>query len=216
MNKLTINRRGLRQSIFKGVQASQRKELLKEKQDLLEKYQRVLATHILTKLETRSLKATHDIHLLDRNIQVLIQALDNGQNTVEKLLASHNREIRDHFDNQLESYKRSVTDHAAHRRFLDSLFFSEINSRQEQIPEAFKQTCRWIFDTPTDKRRVGDGQLYNFHDWLRSGKGAYWISGKPGSGKSTLMKFIVNEERTMQILDAEKGNQDLLIISFFF
>ncbi|KAL8952928.1 MAG: hypothetical protein Q9222_001187 [Ikaeria aurantiellina] len=102
------------------------------------------------------------------------------------------------------------------QQFLESLFFSEITSRQEQIPEAFKETCRWIFDTSIDERQRRDQPLYSFHEWLRSGKGIYWISGKPGSGKSTLMKFIVNEELTEQILHAERGNQDLLIISFFF
>ncbi|KAL8838850.1 MAG: hypothetical protein Q9170_001972 [Blastenia crenularia] len=219
LDNLTVNRQSLRQSVSKGVLAIRRKKFIKEKQDLLERHQSVLATHILTRLDTRSVKATHGIHLLDQNVQELIHALDNGQSIVETLFADQNREIRelrDHFDNQFESYTRCVTDHDTHQRFLESLFFPEINMREEKITDAFDQTCRWIFDEPTDERRGRDPSRYNFRDWLRSGNGVYWISGKPGSGKSTLMKFLVNEELTEQLLDAGKGNQELLIISFFF
>ncbi|KAL8710650.1 MAG: hypothetical protein Q9220_004874 [cf. Caloplaca sp. 1 TL-2023] len=116
----------------------------------------------------------------------------------------------------LEIAQDETHDSVLHRQFLDSLFFPEINSRLEQIPEAFKQTCRWIFDTPARKQQRRRQLRYNFHEWLSSGKGIYWISGKPGSGKSTLMKFIVNEEQTEQALDAGRGDQNVLIISFFF
>lgn len=216
LDELTVNRHSLRQSVSKGVLAGRRKEFLKEKQTLLEKYQNVLTTHILTKLDTRSLKVTHDVQLLDRNVQEIIKALDSGQTAVKNLVANHSREIQDHFDDRFESFTRSITDHDEHQRFLESLFFPEINSRQEQIPEVFRQTCRWIFDTSTGERRGRDEPLHNFHDWLEHGEGVYWISGKPGSGKSTLMKFIVNEELTAQLLDAREGKQDLLIISFLF
>lgn len=212
LDELTVSRRSLRQSVSKGVLASRRKDFVKEKQNLLEKYQNVLTTHILTKLDTRSLKVTHDIQLLDRNVQGIIHALDSGQTAVKNLVADHNREIRD----QVESFTSRIKDHDAHQWFLESLFFPEINSRQEQIPEAFRETCRWIFDSPTGERRGRDQPHYRFHEWLRAGKGVYWISGKPGSGKSTLMKFIVDEELTVQLLDAGKGNQDPLMISFFF
>ena len=219
LNKLTINRNSLRQSILGGVLASRRKGFVKKKQELLEKYQNVLTTHILTRLDTRSLKATHDIYLLDRNIQVLVQALDNGQSTVERLFADQKEElleIRNRIDNQFESYTKSSTDHDAHQRFLESLFFPEIDVRQEKITEAFDQTCSWIFDEPIDRRQKKDRPQYNFPDWLRTGNGVYWISGKPGSGKSTLMKFLIDEERTVQLLDAGRANQELLVISFFF
>ncbi|KAI0126414.1 hypothetical protein BJ170DRAFT_733728 [Xylariales sp. AK1849] len=36
----------------------------------------------------------------------------------------------------------------------------------------------------------------NFLHWLESGEHVYWIGGKPGSGKSTLMKYIVCDDIT--------------------
>ena len=36
----------------------------------------------------------------------------------------------------------------------------------------------------------------NFIEWLEHGQGAYWLKGKPGSGKSTLTKYLVSEVET--------------------
>ncbi|CAO2648136.1 Nn.00g090580.m01.CDS01 [Neocucurbitaria sp. VM-36] len=43
-----------------------------------------------------------------------------------------------------------------------------------------------------------------------------WITGKPGSGKSTLMKLIVMNLRTRQHLDIWSREQPLIIASFYF
>lgn len=49
----------------------------------------------------------------------------------------------------------------------------------------------------------------NFISWLTSGSGLYWITGKPGCGKSTVMKFIVDHAETTNALEEWKsaGNQ---------
>ncbi|KAJ1323077.1 ankyrin repeat domain-containing protein 50 [Microdochium nivale] len=41
----------------------------------------------------------------------------------------------------------------------------------------------------------------SFTDWLRSTEPVYWICGKPGSGKSTLMRYLVGEARTRRYLN---------------
>lgn len=41
----------------------------------------------------------------------------------------------------------------------------------------------------------------SFSNWLSSTDVLYWISGKPGSGKTTAMKYILNDERTKKYLD---------------
>ncbi|KAF4466237.1 hypothetical protein FALBO_6906 [Fusarium albosuccineum] len=57
-------------------------------------------------------------------------------------------------------------------------------------------------------------QWDNFCDWLECDQPVYWISGKPGSGKSTLMKFIVSNRRTKASL--EKWRPGAIIGSHFF
>ena len=52
--------------------------------------------------------------------------------------------------------------------------------------------------------------------WLESGHGTYWISGKAGSGKSTLMNFISQDPRTNAALRVWSGTSEVLLPKFFF
>lgn len=58
----------------------------------------------------------------------------------------------------------------------------------------------------------------NFKHWLMGeGKDPYWLSGKPGSGKSTLMKYISTEFSTFCRSDEELSAwSDAVICSHFF
>lgn len=56
----------------------------------------------------------------------------------------------------------------------------------------------------------------NFLKWLRFGGGIFHISGKAGSGKSTLMKFLCFHERTKQELQAWAGKRKLVFARFYF
>ena len=92
---------------------------------------------------------------------------------------------------------------------LRSLAFDQMSTRQSRIPEAHIRTFQWIYESPE----------IHFHEWLQSTStaGIYWISGKAGSGKSTLMKFLCEEERTKDALRAWTGpNNQLVIASHFF
>ncbi|KAI8674581.1 hypothetical protein NCS57_00356300 [Fusarium keratoplasticum] len=51
-------------------------------------------------------------------------------------------------------------------------------------------------------------------DWLQSSEPVYWISGKPASGKSTLMKFILSHDQTKPLLNQWQDN--VRILSHFF
>ena len=54
-------------------------------------------------------------------------------------------------------------------------------------------------------------------DWLRSGDGVFWISGKAASGKSTLMKFIRNSTRANRLLEEwAGGNPSSLIVADYY
>ena len=51
-------------------------------------------------------------------------------------------------------------------------------------------------------------------NWLRSDNRIFWISGKPGSGKSTLMKYLTENERTKDLVS--KTLIPTFLISYFF
>ena len=98
------------------------------------------------------------------------------------------------------------------RRILDALHFRTIDERFEIIPDAYSRTFAWIWgDHPGDL-----GRWSSFSHWLEMGSGCYWISGKAGSGKSTLMKYIHADSRTESFLKQWSGDNQLLTASFFF
>jgi NACHT domain len=95
-------------------------------------------------------------------------------------------------------------------RFLSSLKHEEMNARRNQVDESFPDTYNWVFDDNT-------GKLWpSFNNWLRQGSDVYWIQGKAGSGKSTLMKFIIKDKRTKEALEVGTTLKDPVLLSFFF
>lgn len=95
---------------------------------------------------------------------------------------------------------------AKQQAIIGSLWFPTILSRHDQIPEAHRKTFEWIYDPGTTV----------FAEWLKTGDGIFWISGKAGSGKSTLMKYMANEEQTISALTSWAGEKQLVTASFYF
>ncbi|KAH6683967.1 hypothetical protein B0J14DRAFT_458323, partial [Halenospora varia] len=95
-------------------------------------------------------------------------------------------------------------------RILESLKFETMTERQSRIAKAHEKTFEWIFS-----KRVDDSWS-NFAEWLSSSGGVYWIKGKAGSGKSTLMRYISANPRTIKCLNDWAGNLPLLTGHHFF
>ncbi|PVH75164.1 hypothetical protein DL98DRAFT_428067, partial [Cadophora sp. DSE1049] len=97
---------------------------------------------------------------------------------------------------------------------LQSLRYSEMRDRHQEIPEAHVQTLKWLFEdcdsTDFTKPRIG------FVDWLHTGNNFYWVNGKAGSGKSTVMRHVVDDPRTLDHLKVWSRNTELDVAAFFF
>ncbi|KAI0469619.1 hypothetical protein F4859DRAFT_136718 [Xylaria cf. heliscus] len=107
----------------------------------------------------------------------------------------------------------------AEKELLDSLKFPVMLDREEEIPDAEKATFKWIFESmePGDLGQEASAQGWdNFPEWLHSDKQLYWITGKAGSGKSTLMKYLFCKSRTRSLLRHWAGSHTLAIAGFFF
>ena len=109
-------------------------------------------------------------------------------------------------------YREKNATEESYKRLLESLYFPDIHAREEGIEEAHKQTFEWIFDEPGDEVTP----WHHFVDWLKEGHGTYWISGKAGSGKSTLMSFICHDPRTEAALKIWSGTDEIFTPNFFF
>ncbi|KAH8689171.1 Pfs, NACHT and ankyrin domain protein [Talaromyces proteolyticus] len=86
---------------------------------------------------------------------------------------------------------------------LDSLSFKQIDSRKSTIESAHQKTCRWILSHPDYEAWLDPTKLTQYHGFL-------WISGKPGAGKSTIMKFAYS---TMK---SKACSKNATTASFFF
>jgi NACHT domain len=94
---------------------------------------------------------------------------------------------------------------------LQSLDPRYSNARYESIPNPCKDTFEWIFDPDADWQNWAD-----YVEWLRDDAALYWITGKAGSGKSTLMKFICDDTRTVQYLRGKNDTTEVVLLSFYF
>lgn len=103
---------------------------------------------------------------------------------------------------------------ATQHRILKGLRFEAMNARHDQISKAHNETFEWAYTSQSTADH--SCKQFKFAEWLRSGDGHYWIAGKPGSGKSTLVKFLYDNPRTLLELEDWRGQKELVIASFFF
>ncbi|RYC59435.1 hypothetical protein CHU98_g6770 [Xylaria longipes] len=87
------------------------------------------------------------------------------------------------------------------RRWLRILAFPEMNSRENSIPTAAMDTCAWIFKHAKFQRwtTIAEPQIL-------------WILGHPGTGKSTLIKYISQ----WPYQSSKDGSKSQHITSFYF
>jgi hypothetical protein len=97
-------------------------------------------------------------------------------------------------------------------KILHDLKYSAMTHRYEEVLEAYQQTFDWVFQPSTPEQLPWS----NFVEWLKNSGGVYWMNGKAGSGKSTLMKHIYNEPRTHQYFRTWAGELPLCSATFFF
>ena len=89
---------------------------------------------------------------------------------------------------------------------LDSLNVPDARRRFEEVESPYCQTYDWLF-----------GNDLSFTSWLKGqlSHPIFWIQGKPGSGKSTVMKYAVGHPKTRMLL-AEFNKSTWRIASYFF
>jgi hypothetical protein len=96
------------------------------------------------------------------------------------------------------------------------------------VEKAHKDISQWMFngrqadaEDITGSRRPSTSDSTqpkntSFVNWLREETGLLWIWGKPGAGKSTLMKYLMDDPRLEEHAKFWAGSQELSITSFFF
>ncbi|KAK0514638.1 hypothetical protein JMJ35_003255 [Cladonia borealis] len=95
---------------------------------------------------------------------------------------------------------------------LHALEYRMMPARSAEIHENYEKTFNWIFEDSDAHHKPWS----NFSSWLHKDSGCYWVRGKAGSGKSTLMKFVAASEKTKKALNEWTGPRQLITCSHFF
>ncbi|KAH6976880.1 hypothetical protein EDB80DRAFT_593930, partial [Ilyonectria destructans] len=98
---------------------------------------------------------------------------------------------------------------------IKSLSFRDIDYRERAILGPHEETFEWIFTEPPITQ--GGKPLWSdYTTWLKSSvPDIYWITGKPGAGKSTLMKFLIEDEAIKQHLRLWSSDRPLILSTFY-
>ncbi|KAK1461968.1 hypothetical protein CCUS01_01558 [Colletotrichum cuscutae] len=92
--------------------------------------------------------------------------------------------------------------HEKQTQLMESLKFDQMESRRLTVKRAHNKTCTWFIKHPDYCAWLDEEKLKLHHGFL-------WLRGKPGAGKSTIMKFTLSK---MQ----KDRHWSPLVISFFF
>ncbi|KIW97978.1 uncharacterized protein Z519_01562 [Cladophialophora bantiana CBS 173.52] len=95
---------------------------------------------------------------------------------------------------------------------LRSFAYQSMKVRTEAVAAAHAETFQWLFLGSEDVERPWD----DFIEWLETKNDIYWITGKAASGKSTLLKYILQNGNTRRGLELWGGGSEVVIASFFF
>lgn len=87
------------------------------------------------------------------------------------------------------------------KEYRDSLNFAQHGSREATIRSAMEKTCQWVLERREFKSWLCGDAADDGHKFL-------WIKGKPATGKSTMMKFLLNH--------VKETRKEAVVISFFF
>ncbi|KAK4450455.1 nacht nucleoside triphosphatase [Podospora aff. communis PSN243] len=142
-----------------------------------------------------------DLSLIGKDVSFLRKSIESGT----RLDALRRKMVR---------VEECSDDVARQQAILQSLTFPARPVRHESLSQAHNKTYQWVFAEPgTEARRWSQGK---FLRWLQDGRGIFWVSGKAGSGKSTLVKFVADDRRTLAALRHWAGPTDVVIVSHYF
>ncbi|KAK2021271.1 hypothetical protein LX32DRAFT_668742 [Colletotrichum zoysiae] len=142
---------------------------------------------------------------------------------IRRILSTPESTVHYVAEDSLETDSPNTRHEELQAAFLASFVYNVMDDRHQRITKAHEDTFRWLFQRPTE----ATAKWANFIDWLESDASLYWITGKAGSGKSTLMKFIFDGENNKPLSPASQGrcyqhllnwskDRPLIIASFYF
>ncbi|KAF5588572.1 NACHT domain-containing protein [Fusarium pseudocircinatum] len=156
-------------------------------------------------------------------------------------LKSHADQGKDTILIEAEARENIRRENEDYERLLRSFQYPDMNRRRNEIHASYGSTFNWLFEGELEDDHLeseasqldsiseheteysSEDELdsyrqmlarSSFGKWLESTENRYWISGRPGTGKSVLMKFIISHKQTMDSL--RKWQPEAQPLSHFF
>ncbi|TGJ87504.1 hypothetical protein E0Z10_g1272 [Xylaria hypoxylon] len=152
-------------------------------------------------------------HIL-QSIQSQVAKLENvssGHGIQRIQYPSHVTELEKHMQNLCVN----ANDIQKQQAILDTLTFDSRIVRHQAISEAHPGTFQWAFPTEELEEEGRQDEIKLLH-WLQQGEGIFWVTGRPGSGKSTFMKHIADSPDTRAALRQWSSPSEPVISSHYF
>ncbi|KAG5758521.1 hypothetical protein H9Q72_013341 [Fusarium xylarioides] len=159
----------------------------------------------------------------------------------ESRLKSHADQGKDTILTEAEARENRRREDEAYERLLRSFQYPDMNRRRNEIHASYESTFNWLFEgefeddylesEASQSDSISEHEVEyssedeldsyrqvlarsSFGTWLESTENRYWISGRPGTGKSVLMKFIISHKQTMDSL--RQWQPEAQILNHFF
>jgi len=151
------------------------------------------------------LTATGNARLLNGNAHYSVGSGStiNGPSTVN---GDMNIEVRNAFYSWNHDLLGNKTAEGKLETLKAALYYASMDDRKAQLADVKPASFAWIWIDTT------------FPQWLENTQDIFWISGKPGSGKSTLMYYLADSDfgrwKVQQHLQSHK--KSWLILRFYF
>lgn len=160
------------------------------------------------------------LKIFEEKTELQKSTIENHLSRIQRLKPVNDSDIAD-FSKKLNSLSERLsrlaqegTTVVSEQRFLKTLWFTGMRDREENVRNADKSTLHWIFDGTPPK--TFKGKHPKLAQWLEKESEIYWVQGKPGSGKSTLMKYLCGHPKTQEILERWASPKRLVTASYFF
>jgi len=101
-----------------------------------------------------------------------------------------------------------ASEETKYRELRRALAYENMYARRAQLATMAPAYLEWIWSPEDDT---------GFIEWLRKQDTStiYWVSGKPASGKSTLVKYLADHEKVKHLL-VQSSHKSWQILHFFF
>ncbi|CAJ2503262.1 Uu.00g106560.m01.CDS01 [Anthostomella pinea] len=168
----------------------------------------------LSEFTTEMTSIYEEISSSHKKLESLDMVLSNSEARIQNAAAScHNISVKVKSVLDRCMPKRPKSTRESVKATMRSLW---TNQDLEDLQRQLDGSQEWIFDQSDKLLDIEPGLQITFVDWLREGRGIFHVAGKPGAGKSSLMKFICQHQMTRTLLTEWADGSKLISLTYFF